>query len=90
MIYKRKYSKVSVNEVLDVKFLYSSKFDLTAKSLVTNSVAITRALCIKRYIQVSPGFGLPLSGRVLPTRSPIILIQSNLLMWSPLLRGHLS
>ena len=28
-----------------VKFLYNSKFDLTAKSLVTNSVVITRVLC---------------------------------------------
>ena len=28
-----------------IKFLYNSKFDLTAKSLVTNSVVITRVLC---------------------------------------------
>ena len=27
------------------KFLYFSKFDLTAKSLVTNSVGLTRVLC---------------------------------------------
>ena len=29
-----------------IKFLYNSKFDLTAKSLVTNTVVITRVLCI--------------------------------------------
>ena len=29
-----------------LKFLYNSKFDLTAKSLVTNSVVITRIFCI--------------------------------------------
>ena len=29
-----------------IKFLYNSKFDLTANSLVTSSVVITRALCI--------------------------------------------
>ena len=28
-----------------MKFLYNSEFDLTAKSLVTNSVVITRLLC---------------------------------------------
>ena len=28
---------------VDIKFLYNSKFDLTAKSLVTNSVLMTRA-----------------------------------------------
>ena len=28
-----------------LKILYNSKFDLTAKSLVTNSVVITRVLC---------------------------------------------
>ena len=28
-----------------VKFLYNSKFDFTAKSLVTNTVVITRVLC---------------------------------------------
>ena len=30
-----------------VKFLYNSKFDFTAKSLVTNSVIIRRVLCIR-------------------------------------------
>ena len=30
-----------------IKFLYNSKFDTTAKSLVTNSVVITRVLCTK-------------------------------------------
>ena len=29
-----------------IKFLYNSKFDFTAKSLVTDIVVITRALCI--------------------------------------------
>ena len=29
---------------VQIKFLYTSKFDLTAKSLVTNSVVITRVL----------------------------------------------
>ena len=28
-----------------IKFLYNSKFDLTAKLLVTNTVVITRILC---------------------------------------------
>ena len=33
-----------------IKFLHNSKFDLTAKSLVTNSVVITRVLCtIEHY-----------------------------------------
>ena len=30
-----------------IKFLYNSKFDFTAKSLVTNTVVIARVLCIK-------------------------------------------
>ena len=29
-----------------IKFFYNSKFDFTAKSLVTNTAVITRALCI--------------------------------------------
>ena len=29
-----------------IQFLYNSKFDFTAKSLVTDIVVITRALCI--------------------------------------------
>ena len=28
-----------------VKFLYNSKFDFTVKSLITNTVVITRVLC---------------------------------------------
>ena len=44
MIHKKKYSKVSVSDGLDG--LHSSKFDFTAKSLVTNTVVIRRVLCI--------------------------------------------
>ena len=33
------------------KFLYNSKYDFTAKSLVTNSVVIKRVLCNDRNIQ---------------------------------------
>ena len=31
---------------VNIKFLYNSKFDFTAKSLVTNTVVIRRVLCI--------------------------------------------
>ena len=31
-----------------IEFLYNSQFDLTAKSLVTNTVVITRILCNSR------------------------------------------
>ena len=34
-----------------IKFLYNSKFDLTARSLVTNSVVITRVFCICLSVQ---------------------------------------
>ena len=34
-----------------IKFLYNSRFDLTAKSLVTNSVVITRVLCINELVE---------------------------------------
>ena len=36
-----------------IKFLYNSKFDLTAKSLVTNTVVITRVLCITIICNIS-------------------------------------
>ena len=37
-----------------IKFLYNSKFDLTAKSLITNSVVITRVLCTLFSIASAP------------------------------------
>ena len=40
MIYKRTIKKYPL-----LKFLYNSKFDFTAKSLVTNTVIVTRVLC---------------------------------------------
>ena len=47
MIYKKMCSKVSVTDALDGSYqvAYNSKFDFTAKSLVTNAVVITRVLC---------------------------------------------
>ena len=52
MIYKRTAQNVrySCFRRADIKFLYNSKFDFTAKSLVTNTVVITRVLCI--YLQL--------------------------------------
>ena len=55
MIYNRKkLFKVSNIDALDgpLKFLYNSKFDFTAKSLVTNTVVIARVLCM--YILCGP------------------------------------
>ena len=49
MIHKKLFKSIrySCFRRVHIKFLYSSKFDLTAKSLVTNSVIIMRVLCIK-------------------------------------------
>ena len=48
MIHKRLFKCVrySCFRWVHIKFLYNSKFDLTAKSLVTNTGAIMRVLCI--------------------------------------------
>ena len=49
MIYKKKLFKsirYSCFRRVHIKFLYNSKFHLTARSLVTNSVVIARVLCI--------------------------------------------
>ena len=54
MIYKKKLVKsicYSCFRQVHLKFLYNSKFDLTAKSLVTNSVVRTRVLCIAVHIE---------------------------------------
>ena len=49
----KRCSKVSVTDAIDGSFQvsYNSKFDFTAKSLVTNIVDITRVLCT---IKVGP------------------------------------
>ena len=57
----KKLFKVSVIHVhaLDgskFKFLYNSIFDLTAKSLVTNSVVITSVLCTWPNIEFAQDF----------------------------------
>ena len=39
---------------VQIKFLYNSKFDITAKPLVTNSIVITRVLCICFSVQIKP------------------------------------
>ena len=48
MIHKKLFKSIRYLRFrrVHIKFLYNSKFDLTAKSLVTNSVVITRVLCI--------------------------------------------
>ena len=48
MIHKKTVQKYPIYVLLTVhiKFLYNSKLDLTAKSLVSNTVVITRAHCI--------------------------------------------
>ena len=48
MIHKKLFKSIrySCFRQVHIKVLYSSKFDLTAKSLVTNTVVITRVLCI--------------------------------------------
>ena len=49
MIHKKKLFKsirYSCFRRVHIKFLYNSKFDLTAKSLLINTVVITRVLCI--------------------------------------------
>ena len=48
MIHKKRFKSIfySCFRRIHIKFLYNSKFDLTAKSLVTNTVVITRVLCI--------------------------------------------
>ena len=46
MIYiKELYMRYSCFRQVHIKFLYNSKFDFTAKSLVTNAVVIKRVLC---------------------------------------------
>ena len=52
---KKKCSKVSLTDALDgpIKFLYNSKFDFTAKSLVTNTVVITRVFCTAFYLAIN-------------------------------------
>ena len=48
MIHKKKLFKMirySCFRRVNIKCLYNSKLDLTAKSLVTNSVVITRVIC---------------------------------------------
>ena len=47
MIYKRTVQNVhySCFRLVHIKFHYNSKFDFTAKSLVTNTVVKTRVLC---------------------------------------------
>ena len=52
MIHENNCSKVSVIHALHGS-TYNSKFDFTAKSLVTNSVIITRALCIIEFDYLS-------------------------------------
>ena len=42
-----------------IKFLYNSKFDFTAKSLVTNTVVIARVLCIILRV-LAAGADIPL------------------------------
>ena len=48
MIHKKLFKRIH-NHALDgsISSLYNSKFDLTAKSLVSNSVVITRVICTK-------------------------------------------
>ena len=51
MICKKLFKRIpdSCFRRVHIKFLYNSKFDFTAKSLVTNTVVITRVLCIHIY-----------------------------------------
>ena len=48
MIYKKTVKNIhySCFRRVHIKFLYNIKFDFTAKSLLINTVAITRVLCI--------------------------------------------
>ena len=46
MIYNRKKTVQKYPLLMPIKFLYNSKFDFTANSLVTNTVVIVRVLCI--------------------------------------------
>ena len=49
MIYKKNFKiiRYSCFRRVHIKFLYNSKFDFTAKSLVTKTVIITRVVCHK-------------------------------------------
>ena len=55
MICKKLFKRIRYSCVrgVNIKFLYNSKFDFTAKSLVTNAVVIMRVLCI--HIPVPDG-----------------------------------
>ena len=49
MIHKKMFKSIcySCFRRVHIKFLYNSKFDLTVKFLVTNSVVITRVVCFR-------------------------------------------
>ena len=51
MIHKKMFKSIGYScfRRVHIKFLYNSKFDLTAKFLVTNSVVIMRVLCSKEF-----------------------------------------
>ena len=57
MIHKNLFKSIrySCFRQVHIKFLYNGKFDLTAKSLVKNSVVITRVLCILYCLTVDGG-----------------------------------
>ena len=48
MNYKKTFKSIrySCFRRVHIKFFYNSKFDFTANSLITNTVVITRVLCI--------------------------------------------
>ena len=58
MIHKKLFKSISYScfRRVHVNFFYNSKFDLTAKSLVTNSVVISRVLCMLKYLIVCYSF----------------------------------
>ena len=54
MIHKKMFKSIQYScfRRVHIKVLYNSKFDLTAKSLVTNSVVITRVHCIMMNVTI--------------------------------------
>ena len=56
IIHKKLFKSIrySCFKEVHIKFLYNSKFDFTAKSLVTNSVGIMRVLCMSIFTGANP------------------------------------
>ena len=55
MIHEKLFKSIRYSRLrrVHIKVLYNSKFDLTAKYLVTNSVVITRVLCSSKHFSLT-------------------------------------